>query len=501
MATPENQPAATPTATTTTTGASPPSLGILDQVLLERRAVDEDHRRAAVSSIDTLLREIDRGTIKLTANMRVEITRRIGEIDAAVENQVNRVMHHADFQKLESTWRGLHYLVRQAAEAGPEVRLQVLNAPKSDLVKDLAPGREFDQSALWNRVYEREYGMLGGKPYGVLVGDYEFSRSPQDIELLKRIAGVAAGAHAPFLAAAAPGLFGWESFEEEADTTKLEKLFRGSEYTRWRAFRESDESRYVGLCMPRFLLRLPYGRETAPVDGFDFEEDVDGRDHRKYLWGNAAYALAGRLVASFADYGWYSAIRGTEGGGLVSDLPIHNFRTDLGAFAAKCPTEVELSDRREKEYSDLGFIPLVHEKDSDHAVFFGAQSVHKPAKFTTDAANANARLGAQLPYILATSRIAHCLKAMARDKVGSYTSRDMCEFELNEWIRKFVTEETVDQAVMAERPFREARIDVTEVPGRPGAYAATAYLRPHYMLDELTISLRLVAELPASVKS
>ena len=496
MATSERQPAPGPAASD-----AAPAASVLDQVLRERRAVDEDHLRSAQDSIKTLLRQIDRGAIKLTADMRLELTRRIGEINAAVEAQVNRVLHHPDFQKLEATWRGLHYLVRQAAEAGPEVRLQVLNAPKADLIKDLAPGREFDQSALWNRVYEKEYGMLGGKPYGALVGDYEFSRSPQDVELLKRIAGVAAGAHAPFLAAAAPGLFGWQSYEEEADTPKLEKLFRGAEYTRWRAFRESDEARYVGLCLPKFLLRLPHGRDTMPADGFDFEEDVDGRDHGKYLWGNAAYALAGRRVESFADYGWYSAIRGTEGGGLVSDLPIHNFRTDLGPFASKCPTEVALSDRREKEYSDLGFIPLVYEKDSDHAVFFGAQSVHKPAKYTTDAANANARLGAQLPYILATSRIAHYLKAMARDKVGSYTSREICERELNEWIIAYVTEETVDQRVMAEKPFREARIDVTEVLGRPGCYNATAYLRPHYMLDELSVSLRLVAELPPSVKS
>ena len=499
MAATERQPE--PGSAHTPAAAPAPGSSMLDQVLRERRAVDEDHRRAAVTSIETLLREIDRGTIKLTADMRLEITRRIGEIDAAIESQLNRVLHHPDFQKLEATWRGLHYLVRQAAEAGPEVRLQVLNAPKSDLVKDLAPGREFDQSALWNRVYEKEYGSLGGKPYGVLVGDYEFSRSPQDVELLKRIAGVAAGAHAPFLAAASPGLFGWESFEEEADTPKLEKLFRGSEYTRWRAFRESDEARYVGLCMPRFLLRLPFGRDTVPVDGFDFEEDVDGRDHRKYLWGNAAYALAGRLVESFADFGWYSSIRGTEGGGRVSDLPIHNFRTDLGPFAAKCPTEIELPDRREKEYSDLGFIPLVHEKESDHAVFFGAQSCHKPAKFTSESANANARLGAQLPYILATSRIAHYLKAMARDKVGSYTSREACERDLNEWIIRYVTAETSDERVMAERPFREAHIDVTEVVGKPGCYNATAFLRPHYMLDELTVSLRLVAELPTSVKS
>ena len=481
---------------------APEEAGLLGLILRERRVLGEEQRQASVSAMGELFQQIDKGNVRLTPDMRPEIERRLSEIDSKIGEQLDQVLHNPEYQGLEATWRGLQGLVQQAGEAGPEVRLRVLNVSKPELLKDLPPGREFDQSALWRKVYEEEFGTFGGDPFGALIGDYEFSRHPQDIELLKKISGVAAASHAPFLAAASPELFGWESYLEEADTPKLEKMFRGPEYLRWKSFRESDDSRYVGLCLPKVLLRLPYGRDTVAVEDFEFEEDVDGRDHSKYLWGNAAYAMGGRLVEAFSDFGWCAAIRGLENGGKVSDLPIHNFRTDAGAIAAKCPTEVALTDRREKELCDLGFIPLTYCKNTDYAVFFGTPSCHKPPKYSTDEANANARLGAQLQYIMATSRVAHYLKAIARDRIGKFTSLEQCHYDLNQWIRGYVTQdETSSDETKARFPFYDARIDVDEVPGKPGCYNATAYLRPHFQLDELTVHLSLVAELPESTRS
>jgi type VI secretion system protein ImpC len=344
--------------------------------------------------------------------------------------------------------------------------------------------------------------MFGGAPFGALIGDYEFGNHPQDMALLENISQVAAAAHAPFLSAASAGLFGWDNYGEMSEVRDVSKIFDRTEYAKWRSFRESEDSRYVGLTLPHVLMREPYGAATRPTESFRFEEDVDGTDHKKYLWGNAAYALGTRLTEAFSMHGWCVAIRGVEGGGLVQGLPTHTFSTDEGEVAMKCPTEVAITDRREKEFADNGFIPLVHCKGTDYAAFFATQSAGKAKKYDTDAANANARLSTQLQYIFAVSRFAHYLKTMVRDKIGSFMSRKDAEMFLNQWIMNYVTEDdTASPAVKAQYPLREARVDVAEIPGKPGCYRAVAFLRPHFQLDELSVSLRLVADLPAQAKA
>lgn len=473
--------------------AAPKSL--LEQII--KPSPDPAQQAHSVRSLKALLKQVEAGTVKLSDDLRREISLRIAEIDRKVSRQLQEIMHHPEFQRLEAAWRGLHYLVYQTGEAGGDVRIQVLNLSKADLAKDLRPGKQFDASALWGKVYSDAYGIYGGKPFGVLIGDYEFSNHPQDVELLKNIAGVAAAAHAPFLSAADPGLFGWSDFTEQGNTTSLTKLFDRVEYANWRSFRAMDDSKYVGLCLPHFLLRLPYGRDTVRVEGFEFEEEVDGRDNSKYLWGNAAYTLGVRMVEAFAKYSWCATIQGPENGGMVSNLPMHTYRTEAGTRAVKCPVEVSLDDRREKEFCDVGLVPLVHHLEENHAVFFGTNSCHKPPKFSTEDANNNAKLGTKLQYIMATSRIAHFLKALARDKIGSFTSLEDCHRFLNTWINDYVTNDaTASDEAKARRPLYEARIDVEEVAGKPGAYTAVAYLRPHFQLEELTMSLRLVARVP-----
>jgi len=360
---------------------------------------------------------------------------------------------------------------------------------------------EFDQSALFKKVYEEEFGVFGGAPFGAMIGDYEFGKGPEDIELLERISQVAGAAHAPFMAAAQPEFFNLDKFTSLDAPRDLAKVFDTTEYAKWKSFRQSEDSRYVALCVPHILMRLPYGKDTKPVEAFSYEEAVDGTDHSKYLWGNAAFALGARITNAFALYGWCAAIRGVEGGGLVEGLPVHNFYTDEGDIAMKCPTEVPITDRREKELADLGFAPLVHCKGTDYAAFFSVQSAQKPKLYDLESANANARLSAQLPYILAVSRFAHYLKVMMRDKIGSFMSRGDCERWLNQWIQNYVTpDDQASPSVKAERPLREASIQVAEVAGKPGVYKAVAFLRPHFQLDELSVSLRLVAELPASAR-
>jgi type VI secretion system protein ImpC len=333
----------------------------------------------------------------------------------------------------------------------------------------------------------------------LLVGDFAFGRHPQDMQLLEKLSNVAAAAHAPFISGASPMLFGLDSFTKLPDPRDLAKIFETTEMVKWRSFRNSEDSRYVGLCMPHVLLRLPYGEATVAVEGLRFEEDVDGTDHGKYLWGNAAWVLAERITAAFAKHGWCAAIRGVEGGGKVEGLPTHSFRTDDGDVALKCPTEVAITDRREKELSDLGFIPLVHCKGTDFAAFFGAQTANRPKLYDTADANANARLSAVLTYMLAASRFAHYLKVMVRDKVGSFATAGQLSAYLNRWLTNYILlMDDATQADKARMPLRDGRVDVTEVPGRPGSYRATVFLRPHFQLEELTASIRLVAELPAS---
>jgi type VI secretion system protein ImpC len=392
------------------------------------------------------------------------------------------------------------YLMDQN-ETGVGLKIRILNVGKKELLKDLQRAPEFDQSALFKKVYEEEYGVFGGAPFGALVGDYEFGKHPEDIELLEKISNVAAAAHAPFVSAASPDLLNLPSYTALDAPRDLAKIFDTTEYAKWKSFRESEDSRYVALCLPRTLGRLPYGKDTKPVEAFSYEEQVDGTDHSKYLWMNAAFSLATRMTNSFAQHGMCVAMRGVEGGGLVDGLPVHNFYTDAGDMAMKCPTEAQITDRREKELADLGFVPLVHCKDTDYAAFFSVQSCQKPKKYDTDSANANARLSSQLPYIMAVSRFAHYLKAMMRDKIGSFMSRSEAEAFLNRWILKYVVpDDNASPQMKARSPLREARIDVTEVPGKPGVYRAVAFLRPHFQLDELTVSMRLVAELPAPAK-
>ncbi len=482
-------------------GVTEQQQSLLDQVISETRiGRDEEQREQSRRQIATLVDEVMKGTVRVSKDVEASINARIADIDALISSQLNEIMHNPAFQKLEGSWRGLHFLV-MSSETSTMLKIKVLNTSKDDLRRDLERASEFDQSALFKKVYEEEFGTFGGAPFGALIGDFEFSRHPQDVGMLEKLSNVAAAAHAPFFAAAGPELFNLDSFTDVGTPRDLAKIFDTVEYAKWKSFRESEDSRFVGLTLPHVLMRLPYGPDTTPVEAFNFKEDVDGKDHGKYLWGNAAYALGTRLTDAFAKYNWCAAIRGVEGGGLVEGLPTHTFRTDEGEVALKCPTEIAITDRREKELADLGFIPLVHCKGTDYAAFFSEQSCQKIRKYDTDAANANARLSSQLQYIMATSRFAHYLKAMMRDKIGSFISRSDCERFLNRWILQYVVQgDNASQSDKARHPLREARIEVADVAGKPGAYKAVAFLRPHFQLDELTMSLRLVAELPQSAR-
>jgi type VI secretion system protein ImpC len=474
---------------------------LLDRIIEDGRlAREESQRERAKDLIGEFVAQIMEGTMLVSKDTEAMINARISQIDKLISDQLNEVMHHSDFQKLEASWRGLHYLVHQS-ETGEKLKIRVMNVSKKDLLKDLEKASEFDQSALFKKVYEEEFGMFGGAAYGAMIGDYEFTNHPQDLILLEKISQVAAAAHAPFIAAASPRLFNFDSFTELGGPRDMAKIFQSVEYSKWKSFRNSEDSRYVALAMPHILMRLPYGMDNVPVEAFDYEEGVDGTDHSKYLWGNAAYALGTRLTDAFAKYHWCAAIRGVEGGGLVEGLPVHTFKTDEGDVALKCPTEIAITDRREKELADLGFIPLIHCKGTDYAAFFSTQTTNKPKVYDVDSATANARLSSQLQYILAVSRFAHYMKSIMRDKIGSFMTRKNAEDFLNRWISNYVLlDDNASQEAKASHPLREARIDVSEIPGKPGAYKAVAFLRPHYQLDELTVSLRLVSELPPPAK-
>ncbi|MGC9323796.1 MAG: type VI secretion system contractile sheath large subunit [Desulfomonilia bacterium] len=474
---------------------------ILDKIIDEgRMARDETQKVRAKDLISEFVSQIMEGAMVVSKDTEAMINARISQIDKLISDQLNEVMHHQEFQKLEGSWRGLHYLVNQS-ETGESLKIRVMNITKNDLLKDMEKATEFDQSTLFKKIYEEEFGMFGGASYGALIGDYEFSNHPQDLSLLEKVSQVAAAAHAPFIAAASAKMFNLDSFEELGAPRDLAKIFASADYAKWKSFRESEDSRYVSLALPHVLMRLPYGRENVPVEAFDYEEDVSGTDSSKYLWGNAAFALGTRLTDAFSKYRWCAAIRGVEGGGLVQGLPVHTFKTDEGDVALKCPTEIAITDRREKELADLGFVPLVHCKGTDYAAFFSTQTANKPKLYDSDSANANARLSSQLQYILATSRFAHYLKSMMRDKIGSFMSRSQAEDFLNRWIAKYILlDDNASQEAKASHPLREARIDVSEIPGKAGAYRAVAFLKPHYQLDELTVSLRLVAELPPPAK-
>jgi type VI secretion system protein ImpC len=475
--------------------------GLLDQIVAQGRFTRDDATlERGRDMVKEFVSQVLDGHMTLTRDAEASIQARIAQIDRLISLQLNEVLHYPAFQKLEGTWRGIKYLIDQS-ETSEMLKIKVLNVSKRDLLKDLQRAPEFDQSAMFKKVYEEEFGVFGGAPFAALVGDYEFGRGPEDIELLERVSQVASAAHAPFISSANSELLNLSSYTQLSAPRDIGKIFDSTEYAKWKSFRQSDDSRYVALTLPHILMRLPYGKDTKQIEAFDYEESVDGSDHSKYLWGNAAFGLAARLTNSFAKFGWCASIRGVEGGGLVEGLPAHTFRTDEGDVALKCPTEVAVTDRREKELADQGLVPLVHCKGTDYAAFFSVQTVNRPKLYDKEAANANARLSAQLPYILAMSRFAHYLKAMMRDKIGSFMTRQDCEKFLNQWISNYVcADDNASQAAKAKLPLREAAIQVSEIPGKPGAYRAVAFLKPHFQLDELSVSLRLVADLPASAR-
>ncbi len=460
-----------------------------------------DRAKAEVeAAVSTLAAQVLEGEALISDDAISTINAIIAEIDSKLTEQINLIMHHEDFQQLEGAWRGLHYLVNNT-ETDEMLKIRVMNISKKDLGKTLKryKGTAWDQSPLFKKVYEEEFGTQGGEPFGCLVGDYHFDHSPQDVEILAGMAQIAAAAHAPFIAGSGPGLLGMDSWQELTNPRDLSKIFSTPEYAAWRSLRDSDDAKYIALAMPRFLSRLPYGSKTEPVDEFDFEEDTEGADSSRYCWSNSAYAMATNITRSFKLYGWCSQIRGVESGGAVENLPVHTFPSDDGGVDMKCPTEIAISDRREAELAKSGLMPLSHRKNSDFAAFIGAQSLHKPAEYDDPDATANANLGARLPYLFACCRFGHYLKCMVRDKVGSFKSRAEMQRWLQEWILQYVhtDPDNANQEALAMKPLGAAEVVVEEDPSNPGYYQSRFYLRPHYQLEGLTVSLRLVSKLPS----
>ena len=473
---------------------------LLDQVVSATKQTEPDRAQELVR---TLVEQANRGTVSFDRNLPRTIERAIALLDQALSSQLNEVLHDPAFLKLEGSWRGLHYLVMNS-ETGTNLKIRLLNASKRELNRDLTRAVEFDQSLLFRKVYENEFGTPGGEPYGALIGDYEWTNHPDDIETLRLISNVSAAAFAPFISAAGAGMMGFEQWTELSRPRDLAKIFDTIEYAKWRGFRDSEDSRFVSLVMPRVVARLPYGARTKPIDAFEYEEspvDASGAalsmKHEHYCWMNAAFVMGTRLTEAFSRHGFCTAIRGAEGGGRVENLPQHVFLSDDGDLDAKCPTEIGITDRREYELSNLGFLPLCHYKNQDFAVFFGAQTTQKAKEYDRADASANARISARLPYIMATGRFAHYLKVMARDKIGSFMEAEDCENWLNRWIKNYVnTNEQAGAESKAKFPLREARVEVHAVPGRPGAYSAIAYMRPWLQMEELTTSMRMVARIP-----
>ena len=461
--------------------------------------------QAAISSaVQTLAEQALAKTLTISDDVMQTIQGMIADIDKKLAEQINLIIHHEEYQKLESAWRGLHYLVNNT-ETDETLKIKYINISKDDLKKNLKKyrGTAWDQSPIFRQIYEEEFGKLGGAPFGALVGDYYFNHEAPDVAMLADIAQIAAASHAPFLTAASPTIMQMGSWEELSNPRDLTKIFQSEEYASWRSLRESEDSKYLGLTMPRFLARLPYGAKTNPVEGFAFEEEMASTDtensHDKYAWANSAYAMATNINRSFKEYGWCSRIRGIESGGAVQNLPVHSFKTSDGSMDMKCPTETGISDRRELELANNGFMPLLHKKNSDFAAFIGAQSLHKPTEYADPDATANANLAARLPYLFATCRFAHYLKVMAREKVGSFSSSESLQGWLQDWILQYVDgdPENSTEATKARKPLAHAEVVVEEVEGNPGFYTSKFYLRPHYQLEGMTVSLRLVSKLPS----
>ena len=466
----------------------------------EFRPKSDQAKTAVESAVKTLAEQALANTALISDDALRSIESIVAEIDKKLTEQVNLILHHEEFQQMESAWRGLHYLVNNT-ETDEMLKIRVMNISKKDMHKTLRKfkGTAWDQSPIFKKVYEEEFGQFGGEPYGTLVADYHFDHSPPDVELLGEMSKIAAAAHAPLITGAKPSLFQMDSWGELANPRDLTKIFQTPEYASWRSLRESEDAKYVGLAMPRFLGRLPYGAKTDPVEAFAFEEDTEGADSSKYGWVNAAYGMAVNINRSFKNYGWCSRIRGVESGGALETLPSHTFPTDDGGVDQKCPTEIAISDRREAELAKNGMMPLIHRKNSDLAAFIGAQSLHKPAEYDDPDASANANLAARLPYLFATCRFAHYLKCMVRDKLGSFKSRNDMEGWLQGWIEQYVdlNADISSEAEKARRPLAAAEVLVEEVEGNPGYYSSKFFLRPHYQLEGLSVSLRLVSKLPS----
>jgi type VI secretion system ImpC/EvpB family protein len=442
------------------------------------------------------------------AQVARQLSRDIARLDTLLSAQVNAILHHPRFQRLEASWRGLRYLVGQVPD-GDNIKVRVLNVTWRELVRDLERSLEFDQSQLFRQVYGDEFGTAGGEPFGVLLGDYEIRLRPgpdhptDDIGALMAISAVAAAAFAPFVAGAHPSLLDLDDFAGLERPLSLSRTFEQPDYLKWQGLRRSEDARFVGLALPRVLLRLPYPDRAPRVDGFRFHEEVTRPDRSQYLWGNAAYAFGTVLVRAVADSGWLAAIRGVppggEGGGLVTGLPVPAFSTDGAGVAPACSTDAIITDAQEKELGELGFLPLCHCQDTELAVFHGGQSVQKPGQYDELPATVNARLSAMLPYVLCVSRVAHYLKVISRDKLGSFTGPDDCEAYLRRWIARYTnSNEKTSLELRARYPLREARVQVRERPGKPGHYLCVAHLRPHFQLDQMVSAVKLVTELAPS---
>lgn len=467
----------------------------------EFRAKSDRARDEVETAVKTLAEQALRETTVMSDDVTSTINAIIAEIDQKLSDQVNAIMHHDKFQQLEGSWRGLSHLVNNT-ETDEMLKIRVMNVSKDEIRKTLKKykGTAWDQSPIFKRIYEEEYGQLGGEPYGCLVGDFYFDHGAQDVQMLSGVSQIAAASHTPFISAAAPSLMQMDSWQELSNPRDLTKIFSTPEYAAWRSFRETEDSKYVGLAMPRFLSRLPYGAKTDPVEEFDFEEETAGGDSSAFTWANSAYAMAVNINRSFKEYGWCSRIRGVESGGAVEELPVHTFPNDDGGVDMKCPTEIAIADRREAELAKSGLMPLIHRKNTDVAAFIGAQSAHKPAEYDDPDATANAQLGARLPYLFATCRFAHYLKCMVRDKVGSFAEREDMQRFLQDWIMQYVTgdPENASQETKARKPLAAAEVRVEEDEANPGYYQSYFYLRPHYQLEGLTVSLRMVSKLPSA---
>lgn len=491
----------TKTAQNNTAEAEEQSVSLLEQAITYTKQTPRDEAQDLLSN---LTQQVLQGTVSWDRNLTQTITAAVRAIDNAMSKQLTAILHDAKFQKLEGSWRGLNHLVMNS-ETGKTLKIRMLNLSKRELFRDLDKAVEFDQSQTFKKIYEEEFGTAGGEPYGCMIGDFEFSNHPEDIDLLSNMSNVAAAGFCPFISAAGSAMMGFDDFTELSKPRDLGAIFESAEYIKWRSFRDSDDSRFVTLVMPRVLSRLPYGASTKPVESFNFEEfQQDGSgmsttaSHTDYCWMNASYVMGTTLTKAFAENSWCTAIRGAEGGGKVEGLPAHLFKSDDGDTDLKCPTEIGITDRREAELSNQGFLPLCHYKNTDYSVFFGAQSAQNAKTYDNPDATANASISARLPYLMATSRIAHYLKVMARDKVGSFMEANDCERWLNKWIAQYTNSNPEASAEMkAKYPLAEARVEVKEIPGQPGAYSAIAYLKPWLQMEELTTSMRMVANIPS----